>query len=269
MTSPTEPAAPTLRSRLRALYFGATPDALRFQGVLLALDILIIGFFIAANFIREEAWFLWVDYAIAAVLAVDIAAKLYALGSWRRWIKYPTTWADLIVLGTFLVPMLQNFGFLRILRLWALVHRERTWNVLGGGKWDDTYVEDLTKAVVNLVVFMFLAAGFAYAFFSGPESKIRTFIDALYFATTSLTTTGYGDITFDSQWGRVFKIVLMLSGITLFFTIANKAVAPHRKRHKCPGCGTDRHELDSRFCRVCGTCLTADSPSSAPPAGGS
>lgn len=251
-----EAASPwPLRSKLRDLYFGTDAAALRFQGVLLALDVLVIGFFIADSFIHEKWWFLWVDYAIATFLAFDIAAKLYALGSVRRWLRYPTTWVDLLVLATMLVPAIANLGFLRILRLWSLAHRERTWNVLGGGRWDDTYVEDLTKAIVNLVVFIFLASGFAYAFFAGAHPKLATFIDAMYFAITSLTTTGYGDITIDSQFGRVFKIVLMLSGITLFFGVAQKAFAPHMKRVRCANCSADRHERDAHFCRVCGEAL--------------
>ncbi|MBL8550686.1 MAG: potassium channel family protein [Hyphomonadaceae bacterium] len=247
-----------LRSKLRDLYFGVEGAALKFQGVLFTLDVLIIGFFIAANFIRKEAWFLYVDYGIAAFLVLDVAARIYALGSLRRWIKYPSSWADIVVLATFLVPLVQNFGFLRILRLWALVHRERTWNVLGGGRWDDTYVEDLTKAVVNLVVFIFLASGVAYALFSPGHPKMHTFIDAMYFAVTSLTTTGYGDITLDTQLGRAFKIVLMLSGITLFFGVAQKAFAQHQQRVRCRGCNTDRHEADARYCRVCGERLSSD-----------
>lgn len=254
-----EAASPwPLRSRLRDLYFGTDAAALRFQGLLFFLDLLVIGFFILDSFAQKQWWFLWVDYAIAFFLAFDMAAKLYALGSVRRWLRYATTWVDLLVLATMLVPAIQNLGFLRILRLWTLAHRERTWNVLGGGRWDDTYIEDLTKAIVSLVVFIFMASGFAYAFFHGERTGIITFVDAVYFAITSLTTTGYGDIVLDSQFGRIFQIVLMLAGISLFFNVAQKAFAPHLKRVRCTNCNTDRHERDAEFCRVCGQALSEE-----------
>ncbi len=100
------------------------------------------------------------DGAIAAFLAIDLFARSFALGSFRRWLKYPITWVDLIVLATLAFPgVLCNWGFLRILRLWALVQSERFWNVLARGRFDDTHVEDLTKAIVTLVTFIFLAAG--------------------------------------------------------------------------------------------------------------
>jgi voltage-gated potassium channel len=53
---------------------------------------------------------------------------------------------------------------------------------------------------------------------------------------------------------------LMLSGISLFFGIAQKAFSPHKLRVPCGACGADRHEGDSKFCRVCGTALPLSSP---------
>lgn len=247
----TEPR--TLRSRLRELYFGATPAALRFQGLLLALDVLIIGFFVTSQFIKAPALLVSIDLVIALFLFADLFAKLYALGSIRRWLTYPTTWVDLVVLATLLLPtLLHNWGFLRILRLWSLVHRERFWNVIGGGRWDDTRAEDLTKAIVTLVVYVFVAAGLTQALFLGHHEKLRNFIDAMYFVVTSLTTTGYGDITIDSPGGRIFSIVLMITGISLFFSVAQKAIVPQQKIAECQQCSLTRHEPDARYCRNCG-----------------
>lgn len=247
-----------LRSRVRALYFGHTQAAVRFQGLLLVLDVLIIGFFIGSQFIREQSWFWMVDAAIAAFVAIDLTARLFAFGTLRRWFKYPTTWIDLIVLATLALPtVLYNWGFLRILRLWTLVHSERFWNVLARGKWDDTYVEDIAKAVTTLVVFVFIAAGLTQALFLGHHPQLNNFIDAMYFVVTSLTTTGYGDITLVSPLGRLFTIGLMLMGISLFFTIAQKIFAPREKIQKCVQCGLDRHGLTASYCCNCGAHLTA------------
>lgn len=246
------------RSRVRALYFGHTEAALRFQGVLLILDLLIIGFFISSQFITQQRWFWIIDASVAAFLALDLLARLFAFGTVRRWLKYPTTWIDLVVLATLLAPrVLHNWGFLRILRLWTLVQGERFWNVLARGRWDDTYVEELSKAIVTLAVFIFIAAGVTQALFLHEHAKLNNFVDAMYYVVTSLTTTGYGDITLDSIGGRLFTIALMITGISLFFSIAQKAFAPQRKLVRCTECGTDRHELDARHCRVCGTELTA------------
>lgn len=242
-----------LRSRVRALYFGHTQSAVRFQGLLLLLDVVIIGFFVAGQFITHQAWFWAVDAAIAVFLAIDLGARLFAFGSVKRWLKFPVTWADLVVLATLLAPsLLANWGFLRILRLWTVVRSERFWNVLARGRFDDTYVEDLAKAVATLVTFVFLAAGLTQALFIGQHPKLNNFVDALYFVVTSLTTTGYGDITIDTALGRLFSVALMLTGISLFFSIAQKVFAPPHRIEACSGCGITRHEPDARYCRGCG-----------------
>jgi voltage-gated potassium channel len=247
-----------LRSRVRALYFGHTQSAVRFQGVLLVLDLLIIGFFIGSQFIAEQPWFWIVDLSIAAFLVLDLGARLFAFGTLRRWLKFPTTWVDLVVLATLALPtVLYNWGFLRILRLWTLVNSERFWNVLARGKWDDTYVEDIAKALTTLTVFVFIAAGLTQALFLRQHPQLNNFIDAMYFVVTSLTTTGYGDITLASSFGRLFTMGLMLVGISLFFTIAQKVFAPQQKIQRCLKCGLDRHGLGANYCCNCGEQLTA------------
>lgn len=244
-----------MRSHLRELYFGHTQAALRFQGVLFVLDVAIVGFFIFSQFITDPAWFWVVDVCIAIFLVIDMLARLFALGTLKRFLLYPSTWADLVVLATFIVPAFGNFGFLRILRLWTLVHRERFWNVLGGGRYDDTHVEDVTQAVFTLVTFIFIAAGLAQALFRGDHPELNNFFDAMYFVVTSLTTTGYGDITLDSPLGRLFSIGLMITGISLFISIAQKVVATPKKIVRCVECGLDRHDVDAQHCKVCGTGL--------------
>ncbi len=244
-----------LRSRLRELYYGHTQTALRFQGILFVLDVAIVGFFIFNQFIQNGPWFWVVDICIAAFLALDMLAKLYALGTFRRWLRYPSTWADIVVLATFVVPLLANLGFLRILRLWTLVHRERFWNVLGGGRWDDTHIEDLAQAVATLVSFIFIAAGVTQALFLRQHPELNNFVDAIYFVVSSLTTTGYGDIALDSASGRIFSVVLMIAGISLFISIAQKTVSTPKKIVRCEECGLDRHDIDARHCKVCGKVL--------------
>ena len=59
-----------------------------------------LGFFIAGPFIREQPWFWIVDASIAAFVAIDLSARLFAFGTLRRWLKFPTTWVDLVVLAT-------------------------------------------------------------------------------------------------------------------------------------------------------------------------
>lgn len=260
MTSPA-PAADPARSRfartrgmLRLLYHGHTPAAVRFQRAVLIVDLAIILFFIAGPLIPAETTYLWIDIAVAILLTADIVARSLAATDLFRWLRQPTTLVDLFVLVTLLLPAwLSNFGFLRILRLWTLSRSGFLWRPLrkrGLGQWEET-----GRAVVNLLTFLFVVASFVFTFFEGEESGIAGYVDALYFTVTSVTTTGYGDITLPGTWGKLVSIAVMIIGISLFVRLAQAIVRPNKVFFPCPQCGLNRHEPDAVHCKSCGEVL--------------
>lgn len=255
------PAAPRagglrIRARLRYLYHGSSPVAVRFRLAVIVIDFAIIGFFLAAPILHEAGWvFYLVDYLIAAILGLDLAARAWAHTDWKDWLKKPVVWVDLFVLATLLFPAwLFNFGFLRLLRLWTLLNSDFFWRTVGR-RYDDTRVEEITRALAALVTFIFVITGFVYATFRGRHEGISGYLDALYFTVATLTTTGFGDITLPGNWGRVLSIVVMLTGITLFLRLAQTLFRPHKIRFPCPICGLQKHEPDAVHCKACGTTL--------------
>jgi len=114
-----------LRARLRYLYHGSQPAAVKFRLMVIVIDLIIIGFFLATPILKEAGWAFYVlDYLIAAVLGLDLAARAYAYSDIRSWLKRPIVWVDLFVLATLLFPAwLANLGFLRLLRFWSLEQR--------------------------------------------------------------------------------------------------------------------------------------------------
>ena len=245
-----------IRARLRALYHGSSETAVRFRIAVLTVDLIIVAFFIAAPLLRHVGLaFYVVDYVVAALLAADLAARALAYSNIKDWLKRPIVWVDLFILATLLFPAwLFNLGFLRVIRLWTLVSSDFFWRTVGR-KYDDTRVEDTTKAVVALVTFVFVATGFVYTSFVGTYEGITGYIDALYFTVTSLTTTGYGDILLPGVWGRIVSIVIMLVGVTLFVRLGQTLLRPHKVRHPCDVCGLQVHDPDAVHCKACGNIL--------------
>ena len=245
-----------IRARLRYLYHGSSPLAVRFRLAVIVIDFAIIGFFLAAPILHEAGLvFYVVDYLIAAVLGLDLAARAYAHTDLRDWLKKPVVWVDLFVLATLLFPAwLFNFGFLRLLRLWTLLNSDFFWRTVGR-RYDDTRVEEITRALASLVTFIFVVTGFVYATFRDSHAGISGYLDALYFTVATLTTTGFGDITLPGNWGRVLSIVVMLTGITLFLRLAQTIFKPHKIKFPCPTCGLQKHDPDAVHCKACGVVL--------------
>ena len=242
-----------IRARLRALYHGHSRQAVRLRFTVLIIDIVIIGFFIAAPILKGEGGIFYaLDYVIAALLAADLLARALAWTDLRSWLQRPVVWADLFILATLLFPAwLFNFGFLRVIRLWTLINSDFFWRTVGR-KYDDTHVEDVVKALAALVTFIFVATGFVYTAFVGTHEGLTGYVDALYFTVTSLTTTGYGDILLPGAWGRSISIVIMLTGVTLFVRLGQTLLRPPKIHFPCPNCGLQRHDTDAVHCKACG-----------------
>lgn len=243
-----------LRARLRALYHGDSPLAVKFRLGIILLDLIIVAFFVAAPVMKETRAFYAIDYAIAAFLVLDLGARCLATTDIKVWLKRPLVWVDLAVLATLLFPVwLANFGFLRVLRLWTLIESEFFWRTVGR-RYDDTRIEDLTRAGTRLLTFVFVITGLVYATFRGKHG-IDTWVDALYWTVTSLTTTGYGDISLEGTWGRLLSIGVMLGGVSLFIRLMQVLVRPHKVRHACSRCALLLHDPDAVHCKACGQVL--------------
>lgn len=242
------------RRRLRRLYVGTDRPAVRFQWAFAALDLVIIGFFILSPVLQASRAFLWVDYAVAGLLAVDLAARAAAALSVGRWLRRPAVWVDFIVLATLLAPLwLANLGFLRILRLWTLSQKDLFWRSLRRGGYREW--EDVGRAAVNLVTCLFVITGFVYTAFARPGSGMEGWVDALYFTVATVTTTGFGDITLPGTAGKLTAIVTMIVGISLFVRLAQALFRPYKVTFRCPKCALMRHEPDAVHCKACGHLL--------------
>jgi voltage-gated potassium channel len=243
-----------LRDRLRKLYHGNSPLAFRFRLATVVIDIAIIGFFIATPVLQETRSFLWLDYAVAALVALDLIARLLASTNILRLIRQPTTLVDFFILLTLLFPAaLANLAFLRILRLWSLSRSGALWRHLEMrrlNEWRET-----SHAVVNLLTFLFVVAGFVYTFFFRDGSGLAGYVDAFYFTVATVTTTGFGDIVLPGIAGKLTAIVTMIIGISLFVRLAQSIFRPVKVFFPCPECGLQRHEPDAVHCKACGHLL--------------
>ena len=141
-----------IRARLRALYHGHSPTAVRFRLAVIAVDFAIIAFFIAAPLLKDDGWaYYTLDGLIALLLTFDLVARALAQRDIKVWLSRPLVWVDILILLTLLLPTIfYNFGFLRVLRLWTLLNSEFFWNTVGR-RFDDTRVEDTVKAGSALI----------------------------------------------------------------------------------------------------------------------
>lgn len=244
-----------LRTRLRGLYFGETPQARRFRYGLVVFDLLTIGIFLLEASIVDQWWIAPLDILLAMLLTIELAARLYAEQD-RKAIYSLATLSDIIVIvSLFLAAFVDNLGFLRIVRALRLL---RSYHLLRDLRSDSRWFkrsEDIIQRTVNLLVFIFIVTSLVFVSQHNINPQIGTYVDALYFTITTLTTTGFGDVTLIGIGGRLLAVIIMIVGVALFLRLLQAVFRPNKVRFPCPDCALQIHDVDAVHCKHCGRVL--------------
>jgi voltage-gated potassium channel len=239
---------------IRCLERGRDAWSMGWQAGLAVVDIAILAFFILGPYLRAGSSYMIIDYVIAGWVTLELASRGIASGSLKVFLKKPMTWIDLTILATLLLPeTLANFAFLRVMRIWAIGRSPLFRSLLK--RCGCTNYEDVIRAALNFVVFLFMVTGFVYSTFFYQQEGGAGFVNALYYTVTTMTTTGYGDLTLPGTLGKLTSIVTMIVGITLFVRLAHAVVRPVKVAFQCDDCGLQRHDLDAVHCKACGNLL--------------
>jgi voltage-gated potassium channel len=244
------------RARLRELYYGWSPRAVRFRYGLLLFDLVVIGFVIVSSFFFENPVVEVLDLVFGIVILADFGARLLASRSPLNELVHPLGLADLIVIVSFLAPLAgENFAFLRVVRSLRLF---RSYQLVSRLRQDFPFFkrnEDAVLSVVNLMVFLLIMTALVHATQIGRNPEINNYADALYFTVTTLTTTGFGDITLQGTSGRLLAVLIMIFGVSLFIRLVQTLFRPQKVHHECPECGLTRHDPDAVHCKHCGATI--------------
>ncbi|WP_422001402.1 potassium channel family protein [Reyranella sp.] len=245
-----------LRQRLEELYFGSDRRARRFRYGLIVFDIVTIAVFLVSSVAGEAWWMIPLDLVIALALLADLVARTWIEKERLRHLMSLSTAADLVVIVSLLLPFfVENLAFLRIARALRLL---RSYHLLRDLRTDSPWFrrhEDVIQRTVNLCVFIFIVTSFVYVTQHLINPKIATYVDALYFTITTLTTTGFGDITLEGAAGRILAVIIMVVGVGLFLHLLQAIFRPPKVRQECPDCGLLVHDIDAVHCKHCGKLL--------------
>lgn len=246
----------TLRSRLRNLYEGTSEAGDRFRYALLGFDVLTVAYLIATSFLPRGLHTVAIDVSIGLVFLVDVLARLWIS---RRPLKdLFSLWgvADVLAVVSLLLPFWgEGLAFLRVLRLYRVFHSEQTIHQLREDISGFRRNEMTFRAAANLLIFIFAMTALVYQTQNSTNPLITNYSDALYFTVTTLTTTGFGDITLVGTSGRLLAVAIMIVGISLFLRLVQVALRPPKADFRCPTCGLLRHDHDAVHCKACGTVL--------------
>ena len=100
---------------------------------------------------------------------------------------------------------------------------------------------------------MYLIEGEVNGFTSIPRS--------MYWAIVTITTVGYGDISPQTELGRLFASFAMILGYATIAVPTGIISAEYSSMKQkfnntvCPDCASEDHEDDAEFCKICGATI--------------
>lgn len=237
----------------RELYYGTDDSALRGRFVMLVADVVILVYFVVTTFLPFERWIELVDFVIAGWLLLEFCSRMLADDDRFGFLTQPLSIVDAAIIVSLLAPaVIGNFAFLRVLRALRLARSYVITRRLRSRSAFFARNEEVIFSTINLLVFIFVVTAIVYVLQAETNPSINNYVDALYFTTTTLTTTGFGDITLVGSTGRLLAIVIMIVGVALFLRLVQTIFRPAKIRYECETCGLMRHELDAVHCKHCG-----------------
>ncbi|MDJ0514939.1 MAG: ion transporter [Trichodesmium sp. MO_231.B1] len=230
--------------------------------ILLFLILLSSAIFVAETYPIPEQIFLkleLIDDAILVCFAIEYLLRFWCAD---KKIKFVFSFFSIIDLLAILpiFPGFLELSFIRLIRWFRILRLIRFLKL-------KIYIFQISTAdgvifariLFTLFTIIFIFSGLIYQVEHrvNPES-FKTFLDAVYFSVVTMTTVGFGDVIPISEKGRLLTVLMILTGISLIPSqlgdLIKQLIKTANKQEKvCSDCGFYYHDIDAKFCKICGT----------------
>ena len=208
----------------------------------LLMIVVIIISIIPLAFKEPDPVFQTIDKICVTVFIVDYILRLatadykydsQTIGSFVRYPFSPMAIIDLLsILPSFLM-INQGLKLLRLLRLARALRVFRVFRVMRYSKSIEIILSVIKRSKDSLTAVCILAVGYilvsALVIFNVEPESFNNFFEAIYWATVSLTTVGYGDIYPITSVGRVITMISSIFGIAIVALPAGIITAGYMK----------------------------------------
>jgi len=212
------------------------------------------------------------EWVFTILFTVEYLARLSCV---ERPLRYVTSFYGIVdlaaVLPTYLAMVFPEAALLidvrilrlmRVFRIFKLTAYLTEFRLLG-----EALAASRRKIMVflSVVVMIVLVIGTLMYVMEGPPHGFTSIPFSVYWAISTITTVGYGDIVPATELGRLLASIIMLLGwgilaVPTGIVTAEMTAQRFRPRwvllgHSCRACGLKGHDEDAEYCRSCGARL--------------
>lgn len=221
------------------------------------------------------------EWVFTVVFTLEYLARLLCVRHpWRYALSFYGVIDLLALLPTYaalLVPEVHALIDVRVLRLlrvfrvfkltaYVTEYQSLGWALKASRRKIMVFLSAILMIVLVMGTLMYVVEGQANGFTSIPV--------AVYWAITTMTTVGFGDITPKTDLGRLIASLMMLLGwgtlavptgiVTAEISAQRNSAAPTTRT--CHECLTEGHLAEARYCQHCGVALPHYHRDATPPA---
>ncbi len=266
------------RLLLHEVIFEADTPAGKFFDVALILAIILsiiaVMFESVAEIRNEHGQLLNViEWIFTILFTIEYGLRIISLGQPWRYIRSFYGLVDLIaILPTYISMIVPGSQYLMVIRVLRLLRIFRVLKLAQYLNEAEYLLKAMRASARKISVFLFailtlvLIFGSLMYIIEGDESGFTSIGVSCYWAITTLTTVGYGDLSPQSPLGRAVASIIMIMGYGVIAVptgiVTAELVAPITGKvstQACPDCGAEKHSYDAIHCKYCGTELNPDS----------
>lgn len=188
--------------------------------------IVIIMSIIPLAFVKQQSWMTLIDRTTVIIFIVDYILRWFVAdklsNKLNKFILYPLTPMAIIDLLSILpsitllnssfklLKIFRLFRSLRLLKILKLVRYSKSITMICNvfKKQKETFITILVMAITYILVS-------ALVIINVEPETFPTYFDALYWATISLTTVGYGDVYAVTTIGKIITMISSFLGIAV------------------------------------------------------
>jgi len=208
------------------------------------------------------------EWFFTALFTLEYVARLVSV---ERPLRYALSFFGIVdllaVLPTYLALFLPELHalidvrilrLLRMFRIFRLTAYVEEYQVMGEALWA---ARRKILVFIAAVVMIDLVLGTLMYVVEGPAHGFTDIPTSVYWAITTMTTVGFGDITPRTDLGRFISSVMMLLGwgtlavptgiVTAEMTMRRHMRAPALARN-CAKCGASGYGPEANYCQQCG-----------------
>jgi voltage-gated potassium channel len=262
----------------KVIYETETPAGRAFDKAIVVAILVSVAVVVADSVqgwhVRWRMGFITIEWLFTVLFSVEYLARLVSV---ERPLRYAFSFFGIVdllaVLPTYLALFFPELHalidvrvlrLLRIFRIFKLTAYVVEYQVMGAA-----LAASRRKILVFLsaVLMAALVLGTLLYVVEGPANGFADIPTSVYWAITTITTVGFGDITPKTEAGRLIASVMMLLGwgtlavptgiVTAEMTARRHMLASTASR-RCTVCGTSGYGSEANFCQQCGEKLPVE-----------